>query len=159
MWLLGVRIKSSTWVHGEICSCTELFVDSGPSFGQRTHQNTQRRGFVFEGHLLSPAESMTKGCGGRCSALLPASREVTYTQCFSTHAVKQDKCSECSLTSVWKPHLFLQVILVIFLLILSSCQHQYFEEAFLLLLCYVSVVVFTCTCQSSCWGLQYCVKV
>lgn len=62
---------------------------------------------MFEGHLPSPAESMTKGCDGRCSALLPASGEVTCTQCFSTHNVKQDKCSECSLTSVWKPHLFL----------------------------------------------------
>lgn len=77
------------------------------AFGQRTYQNMQRRGFVFEGHLPSPAGSMTKGCGGRCSALLPASGDVTHTQCFSTHNVEQDKCSEQSLTSVWKPHLFL----------------------------------------------------
>lgn len=67
----------------------------------------RRRGFVFEEHLPSPAESMTKGCGGRCSAVLPASGEVTHTQRFSTHNVKQDKCSEHSPTSAWKPHLFL----------------------------------------------------
>lgn len=34
-------------------------------------------------------------------------KSLTYTQRFSIHNVKQDKCSARSLTSAWKPHLFL----------------------------------------------------
>lgn len=41
------------------------------------------------------------------AALLQVSGEVTCTQCFSIHSIKQDKCFQHSLTSAWKPHLFL----------------------------------------------------
>lgn len=66
LWESGPKKSLGTWwnrfMHRAVCRL-KAFVLAEDT------QNVQRRGFVFEGHLPSPAESMTKGCGGRCSAL------------------------------------------------------------------------------------------
>lgn len=113
-----------------------------------------------------PGRRQDQGYSG--TAPLLGAGLVSHAQPFPVRTVKQDKCYKHSLTSACKPHLFVPVrhfgdffifLFFTFFLILSSCQCQYFREAFLLLFCYVSVVVFTQTCQSSLEGLQHCVKV
>lgn len=99
----GNQDQKHAQVQAGICSLTGLLVEWDLR-SDRGHTRIHEERVFLEAHLPSLAESLTKGCSGRCYCLSVC---VWVSHLYSVFQYPQHKCSEHSLTSAWKPHLFL----------------------------------------------------